>query len=116
MLVREVDDHTLLLAQATPRKWLEDSQKIEVQRAPTYFGPVSYRIESQAGAGKIVATIEFAGQNRPQSLLIRFRHPGETPIRSVTVDGQNWKDFDAGKEWVHIGNPVNNRYSVVASY
>src|SRR5215469_16664071 len=59
MLVREVDDHTLLLAQATPRKWLEDGKKIEVRKAPTYFGPVSLQIESQARSGKILATVEF---------------------------------------------------------
>ena len=75
MLLREVDDRTLLLAQATPRKWLEDGQKIDVQRAPTYFGPVSFRMESRVRAGKILAAIEFLGTNRPQSLLIRFRHP-----------------------------------------
>ena len=33
MLVREVDDDTLLLLQATPRKWLEHGKKITVERA-----------------------------------------------------------------------------------
>ena len=116
MLVREVDDHTLLLAQATPRKWLEDGKKIEVRKAPTYFGPVSLQMESQARSGKILATVEFEGNNRPQVLLIRVRHPEEKPIRSVTVDGQDWKDFDRGKEWVLIRNPSRSRYSVVAGY
>jgi len=116
MLVRELDDHTLLLAQATPRKWLENALKIEVQRAPTYFGPVSFRIESRAKAGSILATVEFEKQRRPQSLLIRLRHPEGKPMRSVTVDGQNWKEFDGGKEWVRIENPSHNRYSVVAYY
>jgi hypothetical protein len=116
MLVREVDDHTLLLAQATPRKWLEDGKKIEVRRAPTYFGPVSLQMESQERSGKILATVEFEGNNRPQLLLIRVRHPDEKPIRSVTVDGQDWKDFDSRKEWVVIRSPSRNRYSVVAGY
>jgi hypothetical protein len=116
MLVREVDDQTLLLAQAPPRQWLKDGLKIEVQRAPTYFGPVSYRIESQASSGRIIGTIQFERENRPRTLLIRFRHPEEKPIRSVTVDGQDWKDFDAGKEWVRIENPARNRYSFVVSY
>jgi hypothetical protein len=116
MLVREVDDHTLLLAQATPRKWLEDGKKIEVSKAPTYFGPVSLQMESQAHSGKILATVEFEGNNRPQLLLIRFRHPDEKPMRSITVDGQDWKDFDSSKEWVVIRNPSRSRYSVVAGY
>jgi len=116
MLVREVDDQTLLLAQAPPRQWLKDGLKIEVQRAPTYFGPVSYRIESQAAAGRIMGTIQFERENRPRTLLIRFRHPEERMIRSVSVDGRDWKDFDAAKEWVRIENPARNRYFVVVSY
>ncbi len=116
MLVREVDDQTLLLAQATPRKWLEDGLKIEVKQAPTYFGPVSFRIESQAAAGRVTGAIRFEGQNRPRTLLMRFRHPEQKPIRSVTIDGQDWKDFDAAKEWVRIENPARERYSLVVSY
>ena len=88
-----------------------------MQQAPTYFGPISYRIESQARAGKILATIEFGKPSRlPQSLLIRFRHPEGKPIRSVTVDGQDWKDFDSAKEWVRIETPSRSRYSIVGTY
>ena len=106
----------MLLAQATPRKCLEDGNKIEVRKAPTYFGPVSLQMESQARSGKILATVELEGNNRPQSLLIRIRHPDEKPIRSVTVDGQDSKDFDSRKEWVVIKNPSRSRYSVVGGY
>jgi hypothetical protein len=116
MLLREVDDHTLLLGQATPRKWLEDGQRIQVQRAPTYFGPVSFRIESRSRTGTIAATIELEGRNGPQSLLVRLRHPEEKPIRSVTVNSRDWQDYDSGKEWVRIENPSEGKYSVVANY
>ena len=115
-ILPNVNDHTLLLAQATPRKWLEDGKKIEVRRAPTYFGPVSLQMESQARSGKILATVEFEGNNPPQLLLIRVRHPDGKPIRSITVDGQDWKDFDSRKEWVVIRNPSRSRYSIVAGY
>lgn len=116
MLVREVDDGTLLLGQATPRKWLEDGQKIEVQNAPTWFGRLSYHVESQARSGRITATIALAGQPGPQTLLVRLRHPAGQPIRSVTVNGQNWTDFDRDKEWVRIENPQAREYAIVASY
>ena len=116
MLVREVDDHTLLLAQATPRRWLEDGLNIEVRKAPTYFGPISFRIESHARSGKILSSVEFEKPARPQSLFIRFRHPDRKPIRSVTVDGADWKDFDSAKEWVRIEGPSHDKYSIVANY
>ena len=38
MLVRERADDVLALAQATPRAWLRDGQKIELERVPTYYG------------------------------------------------------------------------------
>ena len=116
MLVREVDDRTLLLGQATPRKWLEDGRRIEVQDAPTYFGRLSYRLESQTRSGRILATVKLDGQSPPPSLLVRLRHAEGKPIRSVTVDGQNWTDFDRDKEWVRIADPHARKYTIVASY
>jgi hypothetical protein len=116
MLVREVDDHTLLIGQATPRKWLEDGQKIEIQNAPTWFGPLSCMLESQSRSGRIVATVSLAGQRNPQVVLVRLRHPSSQPIRSVTVNGQNWTGFDPAKEWVRIENPQSREYKIVAAY
>lgn len=115
MLLREVDDATLLIGQAAPRRWLESGQAIEVERAPTYFGPVTFRIHSQAAGGQIRATVEFAGQERPATLLVRLRHPSSRPMRLVSVNGRPWSDFDAGKEWVRIPNP-GGRVEVTASY
>jgi hypothetical protein len=37
---------TLRLAFATPRRWLDDGKTINVVRAPTAFGPASFRLES----------------------------------------------------------------------
>lgn len=116
MLVRELDDETLLLAQAAPRKWLEDGKKILVERAPTYFGEVAYTIASQAASGRITAAIEMPTRRPPRTLLIRLRHPDSKPIRSVTVNGKPWRDFDPAKEWVRIANPAERRYEAVALY
>jgi hypothetical protein len=116
MLVREVDDQTLLIGQATPRKWLEDGEKIEVQNAPTWFGPLSYRLESQARSGRILASVALGGQRAPQTLLVRLRHPAGQAIRTVTVNGQDWTDFDRGKEWVRIASPRSREYEIVAAY
>jgi len=116
MLIHEWDSNTLLLGQATPRKWLEDGKRIEIERAPTYFGNLSMVIESQAGAGKISATIQAPERNRPDTILLRLRHPQAKPIQSVTVNGQTWTDFDKEKEWVRIQKPTQSAYKVVAQY
>jgi hypothetical protein len=112
LLIRERDDDTLLLGQATPRAWLENGKRIEVKRAPTHYGPISFAIESRADSGEITATIELSERKPPAALLVRFRHPQAKPIRSVSVDGQDWTDFDVGKEWVRIARPTQSRYII----
>jgi hypothetical protein len=102
MLVRETDDNKLLLGQATPRAWLEDGKKIEVKNAPTWFGNISFEIDSRAASGSIKASVKLESRGKPPAILLRLRHPEGKRIRAVTVNGREWRDYDAEKEWVRI--------------
>jgi hypothetical protein len=116
MLIHELDDDSLLLLQATPRKWLEDGKKIEIERAPTYYGQMSLTVDSKAAAGGLVAQIDMPRRQTPRRLLVRFRHPQGKLIQSVTVNGANWTDFDTRKEWVVIEKPLQSYYTIIAQY
>jgi hypothetical protein len=87
MLVREPDDETLWLCQATPRAWWQAGRRIRVQRAPTLFGPVSFEVNSEVDRGVIRATIELPTRRVPRTVQMRFRHPEDRWIRSATLDG-----------------------------
>ena len=116
MLVREEDDHTLLLAQATPRAWLEDGKRILVKNAPTWFGKTSFEVQSSANAGTIGATLQLEGRQPGTTILLRIRHPQGKLMQHVSINGKNWQDFDAQKEWVRIPNVGQEKYSIVATY
>lgn len=116
MLIHERDDGALVLGLATPRAWLAEGKKIEIERAPTYYGNLSMTVDSHAASGRITVSITMPERSRPRELLVRLRHPYSKSIRSVSVNGRNWTDFDARKEWVRIAQPVEARYTVVASY
>jgi hypothetical protein len=116
LLVREVDDHTLFLGQATPRKWLSDGKVIEVVKAPTYFGEVSFKIQSHAASGRIAAAVDLQDGRQPQTLYVRLRHPESLPLRAVTVNGRPWTRFSAEKEWIEIDNPSESHYAITAEY
>jgi hypothetical protein len=113
MLVMERADDSLLLAGFTPRRWLEDGKRIEVERAPTRFGRLSMTVHSEAAAKKIEAEIQAPGRMRPAALLIRLRHPTGAAMRSVQVNGRPWTDFDVSKEWVRVDAPAGSRYTIV---
>ena len=73
MLVHERDDDVLVLAQATPRAWLRDGQKIELERVPTYYGDISATFESRARLGRDPRRHPHGG---PEAAL---RGPGAVP-------------------------------------
>jgi hypothetical protein len=116
MLVHEGADDVLAIAGAAPRAWLRDGLSIDIRRAPTYFGPVDVAINSRAASGEIQAEVQLGGTHAPAELRIRFRHPDKRRIRSVTVNGKPWSNFDPDSEWVRIPSPAAGRYVVVARY
>jgi len=74
---------------------------------------VNLRLTSAAASGKLTARIELTGDRRPKTLLVRLRHPDKKPIRSVTVNGAEWKDFDPQREWVRIPQPARSPCEIV---
>ena len=114
MLVMEEGD-ALWLARATPRAWLEQGKKIAVKNAPTHFGTVAYAIVSDAGNGRISATVDMPARKAPKEVLLRLRHPNASPMKSVAVNGKAWKDFDPLLEVVRLRD-VKGTVSVEVSY
>jgi len=88
MLVQDYDTDddgradTLRLCFATPRRWLEDGKEIVVERAPTQFGNVSYRIKSELKQNRVVAEIDLPPRSAAHTLL-RFRLPSGKAVASA---------------------------------
>lgn len=115
MFVRE-DGEDLVLGQALPRDWLRDGRICEIERAPTYFGPVSLRIMSQAADDRIVVRFVPPDRNPPRRVLVRLRHPEGKPLRSATVNGAPFSDFDPGLEWIVLSGSRAGTQDIVARY
>jgi len=101
MLAMEIGD-VLWLAKATPRAWLEQGKKISIKNAPTHFGTLGYEIVSDVDNGKINATVEMPARKAPKEVVLRFRHPKSAPIKSVTVNGKPWTEFNKDKETITL--------------
>ena len=114
LLVME-EGSSLWVARATPRAWLEQGRKIAVRNAPTYFGALAYEIVSDVDHGRITATVQIPDRTPPKSVIVRFRHPQATPIKSVQVNGKRWTRFDKHKEVIEL-NGLKGQVTVTASY
>lgn len=91
----------LHLMMGAPRGWLDDGKRIEVRKAPTYFGDIEYSAESRVAAGKILIKIQ-PPTSRAANIILHVRPPTKFgQIRSVTVNGKPWNAFAA--ETVSLG-------------
>jgi len=113
MFVQERGDH-LLLGAAVPRYWLADGQKIGIERAATYFGPMTMTMTSAAGKGRIEMKIDPPKRNPPREVYARFRHPEGRQMTRVEVNGKRWRKFDPASEWVQLGRLT--KPTVVVAY
>jgi len=112
LLLREEGD-ILLLAQALPRCWLAQGQRVALRRAPTQFGPLSFSLASRVEDGEITAHVT-PPPDHPQ-IKLRLRHPARLSPVAVTVNGQRWTRFDG--DVIDLGRPtravtVRARYEV----
>jgi hypothetical protein len=114
LLVMEIGD-TLWLAKATPRAWLEQGKKIAIKNAPTNFGTLAYEIVSDVDNGKINATVEMPTRKAPKEVVLRFRHPKAAPIKTVTVNGKPWTEYNKDKETITLKGLTGN-VAVTAQY
>ena len=114
MLVMEIKND-LFLARGTPREWLRHGQRIVVNQAPTYFGTLSYSIQSREKEGEIEAKVIPPNRQHPRTLYLRLRHPEKSMIKHVTINGRQWTRFDPQKEWIEV--PVDaGEVAVIAKY
>ncbi|MGQ9651174.1 MAG: hypothetical protein ACUVXJ_13775, partial [Phycisphaerae bacterium] len=105
-----------ILGQAIPRYWLADGKSVGIQRAPSYFGSLSFRLTSETSQGRIKAVVDPPTRNRPRYIYLRFRHPDAKVIKSVSVNGLPYDKFDVAREWVIIPGSVEGRQEIVATY
>jgi hypothetical protein len=106
---------TLHLAAGTARSWLEQGKTAGIGDAPTHFGNVSYRIVSDVDRGLLRAEVDAPTRRAPSAILLHLRHPRRATLKSVTVNGKPWTDFDPARETVRLpASPA--KIHVEASY
>ncbi|MDP2898118.1 MAG: hypothetical protein Q8Q12_16405 [bacterium] len=114
MFIGEKGDE-LYLGKAIPRYWMKDGEKISIERAATYFGPMSFEMRSFVNEGRIEMTLDPPTRNAPKAIHVRFRHPDGKPITRVTVNGKLHTNFDPKTEFVHLA-PVDEKIGVVVFF
>ena len=108
-------DGLLHLGRALPRAWFAGDEPFCATRLSTSAGLVSVTYRPQPGTDEIEAEIDLNLRERPDRLLLRFRHPWKKPIRSVSVDNLPHAAFDAESGDVEL-SPASGKFLVSVAY
>jgi hypothetical protein len=88
---RDLDDdgkpETLRLGFATPRRWLEDGNRILVERLPTAFGPVRFVLHSRLAHGEVLADLTLPSDISCRKTWLRVRVPEGWQVVSASRGG-----------------------------
>jgi hypothetical protein len=114
MVFEDPMSETLWLGKALPRKWLEDGKTVSIEGTPTRWGKVGF--EMRAHAGQVMTTVTLPKKGLAAEIKLRLRVPGDRKMKSVTVNGKSWTDFDAAGELVTIRQGMAGSVKVVAEY
>ncbi|HEV2328866.1 MAG TPA: hypothetical protein VGY56_08785 [Verrucomicrobiae bacterium] len=92
----------LYLLQGIPRRWLEQGKRIQINEAPSWYGPMSLDCQSSVDSGSIDLRLQFAEQvNVPIHLKLRL--PQGLQIKSCMINGRAETSRDG--EWITIAKP-----------
>lgn len=85
MLLRE-DGNKLILLSCIPETWLDDGKVIEIKNAPTYFGKVSFKVESFRNKGFLKLTLDAATPPSEGYILIIGKKKISIPANTKETD------------------------------
>jgi hypothetical protein len=115
LVFEDPQSETLWLGKAVPRKWLEDGKTTAVSDAPTRWGRVGYSIVSHLKEGTISAKVELP-PSFPAVTNLRLRAPGDAKLKSVTLNGKAWTQFNVADETITIPAGMSGTVNLVAKY
>lgn len=107
MFVRE-DKDSLWLAPFVPSHWLEPGNKIKLENADTYFGNVSFDMESKVGEKRIDIAVHINKRVKFNKIMLRVRAPSEKSLEKVLVNGTKYDNWEPQLNLVYLFPSMNS--------
>jgi hypothetical protein len=116
LVLEDSDADRLYLGKGLPRDWVGSGKPIHIERAPTRWGRVSFRMAAKPGAKRVEATVELARPGAPKELQVKFRLPAEQKIHTVTANGRAAKLGGSHNDTAIFPTGNEKKFQVVTEY
>jgi hypothetical protein len=117
MLVLEhSDEEKLYFAKAIPRDWIVSGNEIRIDRAPTRWGRVSFKMKANSAAKTVTANVELAQAGSPKEIQVKLRVPAQNVLHNITVNGQPGSLAGRHNDTVIISTGNAKQFEVIAQW
>lgn len=86
LVLEDSDEDRLYFGKGLPHAWVASGKQIRIEQAPTRWGRVNFKMQTDLAKKAVAATVELAHAGAPKELQVKFRLPRQNAVRSVTVN------------------------------
>ncbi len=116
LVFEDPDEDALYLGRALPRSWLASGKPIGIDRAPTRWGRVDFRIAPR-GDNQLVATIALPEKGElPARIQVSLRLPEEKSLADISVNDQSVEPGGPRKDAVIFDTRGERNFEVIARH
>lgn len=117
LVFEDPEAEVLWLGKGMPRAWLENEKVTIIDDIATRWGRISFATDSdRKKEQRIAARIVFPAGGIAAETRLRLRSHDQAPIRSVTVNGKAWRQFDAASETITLPAGLGGELLINARY
>ena len=116
LVLEDSDEEKLYFARGVPCEWVVSGKEIRIDRAPTRWGRVSFKLVAMPAAKSIAASVELSRSGSPKEVHVRLRLPAENKLVKVKVNGRTATLRGPRNDTVIIQTRNGNRFEVVGEF
>ncbi len=116
LVLEDSDEEKLYLAKGVPRDWVASGKEIRINRAPTRWGRINFKLAAMPAAKSIAASVELARPGSPKEVHVKLRLPAQNKLLKVRVNGRPAILRGPRNDTVVIQTQNESRFEVVGEF
>jgi hypothetical protein len=116
LVLEDSDEEKLYLAKGVPRDWVASGKEIRIDRAPTRWGRISFKLLATPAAKRIVGSVALAHPGSPKEVHLKLRLPAQNKLLHVAINGRPANLQGPGNDTVIIQTRNESRFEVVGEF
>jgi hypothetical protein len=115
MVFEDSDEDRLHFGKGLPREWVASGREIRIDRAPTRWGRVNFRMVADAPSRVSATVVLDADRRPPKEIQVKFRLLADSRIRSATANGHPVELAGIHKDTVVLATGGIKRFEIFAN-